>query len=136
MNKKSCKSYSHVFKYINTEVIELNGATFISDYEQSLRKAILNVFEGSKMYGCWFHYCQAVRRQITTKNKELAKFIRNNKKASLQYHKILSLPLLPPSHIKNSFDVIKTETEKFDHQFNFVSFFTYFENQWLVKVRE
>lgn len=134
MSKKSRKSYEHLFNYINSEILPLNGATFITDYEMGLRNALKTVFPTSKLFGCWFHYCQSVRRQITTKYKDLAAHLRSNRKASLEYHKLLSLPLLPASHISGSFDMIKNQIEQFDHHFKFNSFLVYFENQWLKKV--
>lgn len=134
MNKKSMKCYKHFFNYVNTNVFNLDGAVFITDYEAGLRKAIKTEFPNSKLYGCWFHFCQAVRRQITTKQKELAAYIRQNKKASLEYHKLLTLPLLPADHILGSFQTIKHDIEDFDHHFKFMSFLEYFERQWLTKV--
>nr|XP_036225034.1 uncharacterized protein LOC118682123 [Bactrocera oleae] len=134
MNKKTKKSYEHVVNYINTNVVKLDGAVFMADFEIGLRSAIKKIFEYSKLFGCWFHYCQAVRRNIATKHKNLAEFIRQNRKASISYHKILSLPLLPETHIVNCFSIIKEEIATFDHLFKFESFLKYFEEQWLKKV--
>lgn len=134
MNKKSKKCYSHFFNYINNNLLNLNGAAFITDYEKGLRKAIKTEFPDSKLYGCWFHFCQAVRRRITTKHKQVARFIRQNKEASLEYHKLLTLPLLPATHILDSFQIIKRDIEDFDHHFEFAAFLEYYESQWLQKV--
>lgn len=114
--------------------MNLNGATFITDYEASLRKAIKTSFTDTKLYGCWFHFCQAVRRQVTTKHKPLAQLIRQDSKASLEYHKLLSLPLLPAAHIVGAFEKIKDDIEKIDRNFRFSDFLDYFEKQWLTKV--
>lgn len=40
MNKKTKKSYEHVFNYINTNVVKLDGAVFMADFEIGLRSAI------------------------------------------------------------------------------------------------
>lgn len=114
--------------------MNLNGATFITDYEASLRRAIKSSFLDTKLYGCWFHYCQAVRRQITTKHKQLAQFIRQNSKASVEYHKILSLPLLPSAQIVSVFGKIKDDIGKLERHYEFTNFLLYFEKQWLTKV--
>lgn len=134
MNKKLYKCYAHVFKYINDNILQLDGAVFITDYEMGLRKAIQSEFPNAKLFGCWFHFTQAVRRQVVMKYKELAKYIRENKKASLEYHKLLVLPLLPASHIVSSFESIKEAILEFDHHFNFMSFLGYYEIQWIKKV--
>lgn len=133
-NKKSAKCYAHVFNYINSNALNLNGATFITDYETSLRRAIKTSFLDTKIYGCWFHFCQAVRRQITTKHKQLSQLIRQNNKASLEYHKLLSLPLLPAMHILGAFGKIKKDIETLERHFEFSNFLEYFEKQWLQKV--
>lgn len=134
MNKKSKKCYSHFFQYVKQNSLNLDGATFMTDYEAGIRKAIRTEFPNSKLSGCWFHFCQAVRRRITTTNNELASYIRQNKQASFNYHKILTLPLLPASHILESFKKIQKDIESFDHHFKFASFLEYFEGQWLRKV--
>lgn len=54
-DRKSTKCYEHFFKYINDNVLDLDGATFVTDYEISLRTAIMIVFPKSKVIGCWFH---------------------------------------------------------------------------------
>lgn len=123
-----------MFNYINSEVLNLNDATFITDYEGSLRRAIKTSFVNTRLYGCWFHFCQAVRRQITTKHKQLAQFIRQNSKASLEYHKLLSLPLLPAAHIVGAFEKIKVDIGNLERHFEFTNFLIYFEMQWLKKV--
>lgn len=135
MSKKSTKCYVHLFNYLNSNILNLDGAVFISDYEIGLRKAIASEFPSSQLFGCWFHFCQAIRRQITTKCTGLASFIRENKMASLQYHKLLSLPLLPPQQIYSSFRSVKCEIEKLDHHLKFASFLEYYERQWLRKVK-
>lgn len=114
---------------LNSNILNLDGAVFISDYEIGLRKAIASEFPSSQLFGCWFHFCQAIRRQITTKCTGLASFIRENKMASLQYHKLLSLPLLPPQQIYSSFRSVKCEIEKLDHHLKFASFLEYYERQ-------
>lgn len=32
----------------------------MTDYELALRRAIITVFEGVNLKGCWFHYAKAV----------------------------------------------------------------------------
>lgn len=134
MDTKSAKCYEHFLNYVNINILKLDGAVFMADYENGLRKAILKVFPSSKLFGCWFHFCHAVRRQITTKSKNLAAFIRDDKKASVEYHKLLSLPLLPYPHIRSSFQEIKSDIEKFDVEIKFAKFLEYYEKQWIGKV--
>lgn len=66
--------------------------------------------------------------------KDLVQYIRSSKAASASYHKIMALPLLPPSLIKTAFIEIKSRIYLMDSQNKFTSFLNYFENQWLRKV--
>lgn len=134
MSKKSVNCYVHLLKYVNANLIDLNGAIFISDFESSLSKAIKLVCPLSKIFESWLHYCQAIRQYITTEIKGLSAFLRDNKQASLQYHKILALPLLPRSYICSSFNDIKNEIENSDYHLQFLPFLQYFEMYWLEKV--
>ncbi|XP_067635869.1 uncharacterized protein [Eurosta solidaginis] len=134
MTKKSLKAYQHLFSYIQRSIIDLSQATFITDYETGLRSAIEKSFPDSKMFGCWFHYCQALRRFITMKDKRLAQYIRQNKEASRIYHKFLSLSLLPGMHISDSFQLLTEDLGKLNALDRFKSFIKYFENQWMQKI--
>lgn len=135
MTTKSLKAYQHLFSYIQRSIIDLSQATFITDYETGLRSAIEKSFPDSKIFGCWFHYCQALRRFITMKDKGLAQYIRQNKEASRIYHKFLSLPLLPGMHISDSFQLLTEDLAKLNALDRFKSFIKYFENQWMQKVQ-
>ncbi|KAI8116748.1 hypothetical protein CVS40_11230, partial [Lucilia cuprina] len=55
----------------------------------------------------------------------------SSRNASLLYHKVLALPLLPPDLIKNSFKDIKSQIFLMDNNNTFLPFLKYFENQWV-----
>ncbi|XP_018798277.1 PREDICTED: uncharacterized protein LOC108974720 [Bactrocera latifrons] len=134
MDKKLQKNYGDIFSYINENVFELSAKSFLTDFEVILQMAIRNKLTVGKIYGCWFHYCQAIRRNISYKWKQLASSIRNNQNASTIYHKILALPLLPATQISAAFGNIKEELVNTNMQELFTPFITYYEKQWLRKV--
>ncbi|KNC23068.1 hypothetical protein FF38_01499 [Lucilia cuprina] len=80
-----------------------------------------------------FHFCQAIRRNIC-KRKSLLNYIRSSRNASLLYHKIMALPLLPANLIRSAFEEIKRNILIMDSEGFFVEFLKYFETQWLDKV--
>ena len=137
MNKKSEEAYISLFKYLDENIFKLNAATFMTDYETAMRNALKLIYPNSKLYGCWFHFCQAVRRHlIIQKRSVLLPFIRNNKNASLIYHKLLALPLLPAKSIPVMFEALKLQAQTFDSEKLFNKFFNYYEKQWIQKVHK
>ena len=98
-----------------------------------MRNALRKLHPDLKIFGCWFHFCQAVKRQAKKLN-ELAIQINQNKSAQLIYHKLLSLPLLPPKEINTAFHILCTEAKEIDEK-SFLNFLLYYERHWLVKVK-
>lgn len=134
MDKKTKRCYDHMFKYINENIFELQPKSFMTDFECALQNSLKTVFPNAKCHGCWFHYCQSLRRNIAMKHKDLAVFIRASKSASLAYHKLLALPLLPAKSIQLVYYTIKEEILVFDTNNKFSTFTNYFEKQWIKKV--
>ena len=136
LDRKTAQCYSSVLQYIHDNIVKLDCRTIISDYELALQKAIQKVIPNAKLNGCWFHFCQAVRRNMVVKFKSLPPFLRSNTSASILYHKLLALPLLPAAQIDDIFNNIKADVNKIvDDNGNFKKFLVYFENQWMKKVK-
>ena len=104
----------------------------MSDWEIGARNAFKNVYPGTRIYGCWFHYTQAIWKKIqkcrltsTYKaNPELATFIR----------KVMGLPFLPSDLIVSTYSMLSipklvdTEMPKLD------AFLRYFKKYWLTQI--
>lgn len=137
MESKCVPSYEQVFKYIENHLIKLSPQLIHSDYEASLVRALRNVYPGAKITGCWFHYCQALRRRFRYgKKKEMFRDLMNNPDAYNLYKKLLSLPLLPATRIEEGFNIIKEEIFKKDFSRFFKSTLGYFDNYWLKKCEQ
>lgn len=54
-------SYEKVFNYINTEILNLNGVTIMTDFESAMRNALRNIAPDS-----WFHFCQALQNKLVS----------------------------------------------------------------------
>lgn len=134
MTNKLESSYRCVFQYIDENIFKLKPTVFITDYEAAIKKALRIVYPGVKLIGCWFHYCQALRRNTSKKFRHLLLFIRQSKQASRVYHKFMALPLLPDHLIQKAFEQLKLSIYLFDREKKFETFVNYFEKQWLKKV--
>jgi hypothetical protein len=130
MSRKTKECYQHLLRYIDENLVQLKLASFITDYEASMRKAVQSLFPAAKIRGCWFHFCQALRRKVA-KLPKLAKQIRHDQKVKRLYHKFLCIPLVPATKIISAYNELKTEAKSFTR---FKPFLKYFEKQWLLKV--
>lgn len=132
MSRKTEAAYFDVFKYINTNVMDLNCAKFTSDYEVSLRNALQKICPTALLVACWFHFCQAVRR-FASKIDGFLIFLRSNQAAAIVFQQVLCLPLLPHEHILTTFNLLQDRAFAIDKT-KFITFFVYFKRQWLVRV--
>lgn len=94
MNKKFKKAYISLFNYIQRYIFELNAKSFTTDFETSLKVGLHEVYPNAILKSCWFHFCQALRRNVSSTFKHLAELLRSNKTASIYFHKFVALPLL------------------------------------------
>ena len=79
MTKKSKEAYEHVFSFVKNNICNLVPTTFTTDFEKDLRNAIKKVFPETRLKGCWFHFCQAIRRKAM-QLQELSVVLKNLRK--------------------------------------------------------
>lgn len=97
----SCKSkncYAHIIKYIHENICSLEGSSFMTDYESAMRSAIAGQYPEMNHRCCWFHFCQAVKKNAS-KFAGFIPMIRSNLVEREIYYKLMCLPLLPPQMI-------------------------------------
>lgn len=132
MTRKTEACYRHILNFIEKNVFSLKSASFMTDFELSMRNAVQKMYPHSSHYTCWFHFCQSVKRHAS-KIDNFIVTIRANPEARKIYHKFMCIPLLPVHAIEDAFYELKTEAIAFDSNF-FRGFLCYFENQWIRKV--
>lgn len=128
MKRPTEEAYTHLIQYINTELIDIQPASIMTDYEVAMRNALRLAYPNANMNGCWFYHCQAVKQH----GSQIAGFMavaRKNTKSAQIYYQLLCLPLLPANEIITVFMDIKNEAkEQFGSLFD--PFFHYYEKQW------
>lgn len=135
MESKCVPSYRQVFEFIEQHMIKINPESIHSDYEASLVKALRTVYPKAKIHGCWFHYCQAVRRRMGKgRRRQIFKEMNELPDAYKIFQKLLHLPLLPGEKIPEGFQIIKQEIEEKNKMSFFRAILVYFERYWLKKV--
>lgn len=135
MSRKSQLAYEDVLQSISDKIFDLNTAqSFTSDYELAMRNAIIKLFPHAKMYACYFHYTQAVKRRAS-QLREVMIEIQNDELARSIYQRCQCLPLLTAQHILDAFRDLVSESSKLQDRSAFRPFLMYMREQWLKKVR-
>lgn len=121
-----------MFEYFEENVISLQCASFTTDYEKAMRKALQQLYPAANKFACYFHYCQAVKKRAY-KTNGLSRLISSNADARLVYYRIMCLPLLPHTYIKDMFFELKNEAYTINKNI-FRPFIWYCDKQWLQNV--
>lgn len=106
----------------------------MADFENGLRKAIINIYPYAILNGCWYHFTAAVRRKILS--FKLYKLIEEQPVVHFIYRSILSLPLLPPDAVLKGYNIIKQKAKASEFYKALKPVFDYFESFWLGLVRQ
>ncbi|RNA33573.1 hypothetical protein BpHYR1_012155 [Brachionus plicatilis] len=101
-----------------------------SDFERAFINACESTFESSLIYGCFFHFKQAVWRKI----QEFGLCVPYEK--LIEYRKILKVPqvlaFVPPNDVNVLFNKIKASLDKnLEYYSNVVKLFEYLEETWI-----
>lgn len=133
MSSKRQKCYEHVLLYIKSNVMSLDGKMMMTDYEKAMRNAIRGEYPNVDQRNCWFHFCQAVKRNAS-KNAGFIHLIQSSRNERTIYYKLMCLPLLPVEHIEGAFNRLVDSYSGCDAGFK--KFLDYYRNQWIIKVIE
>ncbi|XP_039482949.1 uncharacterized protein LOC120446179 [Drosophila santomea] len=101
----------------------------MSDYKKALRNAIRSLNPSTRFYACWFHFCQACKKNA----KKISGFeveTKRNRSFYTIFMKFLHLPMLLPNLIEPTFAILKKEAFVLNKNI-FQRFLTYYDKQWL-----
>lgn len=132
MTHRTVQAYKAAFKFIHENLISLDGDGIIIDFESAMRTALLKTIPGIKVFGCWFHFCQCLRRKMASL-PILFREYRSDAKVQEIFRQFQCLALLPPEMIEPIFlrlsrDALKTSE-------NFAVFIDYFDKEWIKRVK-
>lgn len=129
MSNRTTAAYESVFDYIHRNILSLDVSAIITDFERALRNALrATAVATTKLLGCWFHHCQALRRKVASIS-ELFELVKREKEARILYRTFQCLALLPAEKIKSAFEVLGFEALKKYPQFE--KFIRYYDKQWI-----
>lgn len=132
MSRKTTNAYYSVLKYVHENLIPLVGSGIIIDFEKAERLAISRLNTGIVIYGCWFHFCQALRRKLASLG-ELFELVRMNDEAKTIFSQFQCLALLPADMIEDAFKKLSKKALKIS--LLFAQFIDYFDKEWIKIVK-
>lgn len=134
MSKRTTVAYIAALNFVHQNLIELQRAGIIIDFENAMRAALKKVAPNLPVFGCLFHYNQALHRKMASMTT-LFNLIRSNQDAKFVFRKFQALALLPPNMVEDGFVSLLREalhTYKFS---DFTPFIDYYKKQWINLVK-
>lgn len=142
MKAQTVDHYEMLFHFISDVLLgdQRRVLTATSDFEQSIRVAVLRVWPQSEVVGCNFHHCQALERRA----KQLSGLAGGKLASGTVHRKVLlmymRLSLLPLRRIATGFasllDFIQDQGNDHDIEFDaddFDEFSEYFQSTWIIR---
>uniref|UniRef100_A0A0A9WPV1 Cytochrome P450 71C3 n=1 Tax=Lygus hesperus TaxID=30085 RepID=A0A0A9WPV1_LYGHE len=99
----SCKekpSYVKVLELLR-DAFDLTPSTVVSDFESSLRGAGRQVHPNAVLYGCWFHFAQAIIKHVAVSG--LKPYLNTDQAFGNIIRRLRAIALLPPDDIEAGF---------------------------------
>lgn len=84
MTRRTIEAYEAALDYVNQNLIEL--ADIIIDFENAMRAALKRVCPNLSIYGCLFHFMQAITRKVASMSA-LFELVRTNPDAKFLLRK-------------------------------------------------
>lgn len=136
MSHRTEEIYTKVFKFLRDAILPANNCFYsptkvTMDFEIGLRNAAKNVWPAISVFGCNFHYSQALKRKAESYDY-LREKITNCPKHKEILMMFMRASLLPMEMVFDGIDAIKNlvENDK-DLKLNFKSFIDYFNSTWM-----
>jgi hypothetical protein len=132
LNRKTAVLYKATFSHLRTHLCPgARPETIVTDFEMALMTAAEDVFAGTAIVGCWFHYCQAVVAKFKAQGLQSRIRKHQNTKERRWLLQLLVLPLLPAEQISAAVQQLKPGVQGDDAR---RKIFAYMENFWLLRV--
>ncbi|CAF4647498.1 unnamed protein product, partial [Didymodactylos carnosus] len=125
------RTYTQLFRELKHHATRLkttfNPNTITSDFEKALIKAVAEEFPQARHAGCYFHFTQALYRNI--QKLGLSTAYRDSESTRIVCRKLMALPLLQLNDIELAFEDLKD-----DSPVTLRDLFNYFETFWMTDI--
>jgi hypothetical protein len=125
---KSSNFYVNLFNVLNRKAgrlgLHLNPNGIMSDFESGLIPAISQSFPQCRHHGCYFHFCQAIYRQVQSLG--LVQAYESRPDIRLHIRKLMAIAFLPLHLVRVTFAALEYQSDAM-----LLPLFHYFRTQWL-----
>ena len=130
MMGKNQPAYEAVFQKIRELVPDMKVKQFLVDYERPVWNALRKVWPEASVRGCWFHYCQCIRRKV--QDLKISKAVFEHGGANKMEKRLMTLPLVDKNNIPPLFLKLKTHYQtQIANCPGVKALFDYMEKMWI-----
>ena len=133
MTNKDEELYTAVIITIKELIPQLQPTKAMSDWERGSRNAFKHVYPETRLYGCWFHYTQAIWKHI--QQYGLASSYRDITDLKTFVRQIMAIPFLPSDLIHPTYSLLQIPTIPEIEKLKLDDFIKYFKRFWLTQVK-
>ncbi|RNA35029.1 Ragulator complex LAMTOR3 [Brachionus plicatilis] len=127
LQNKITTTYVIAFEQLRNICFPKNLKRVMIDFELALMKSVISVFPGVQLMGCWFHFTQAIRKNVFSNG--LKAIYLNDWKFRFWIKRFMTLALIPIDKLQHAIDIIIEELPEKNSKY--ISFIKYFQKQWL-----
>lgn len=128
LQKKEADTYVEALQHIRNNCFNKNLKRVLTDFESSLMIAVNTVFKDTTIKGCWFHYCQAIKKKLFSFG--LKSQYTSDWDFRFWIKRFLVLPLMPLEKIQQSMEIIFDKIPLVSDNKQ-IKFLHYYIKQWL-----
>ncbi|CAF1221429.1 unnamed protein product [Rotaria sordida] len=134
INKKAI-TYRHIFTELKQMATQRNKMfapqVIMTDFETGVSPVIKSEFPSAHHYACFFHFIQAIFRQIQLRGMQ-CDYV-SNEDFRILCRKLMALVLMPRDQVFIGFEEIQAAADRLDGS-QMETLLTYFEDNWLCNI--
>jgi hypothetical protein len=128
--RRDTATYRRALTELTQRYPGLAPKTIMSDFELASINAFRETFPQAEQKGCFFHFSQAIFRQIQ-RDPQLLEQYSQNPEFSLKIRHLKALAFIPPADVMDMFEIIMEDAFFQQNEVLLHDFISYFESTWL-----
>ncbi|XP_072166773.1 uncharacterized protein [Diadema setosum] len=129
---KTVQIYTELFRHLKNKAAELQNALnpqkIMTDFESGLRRAVMAEFPQAEHKGCFFHFCQAVHRNIKAVGLQGLYNDVGQPEVRNYARKLMATAFLPPAEVVGAVNALQMQAPVVARMDDFTD---YFNRTWM-----
>uniref|UniRef100_A0A914YWZ9 MULE transposase domain-containing protein n=1 Tax=Panagrolaimus superbus TaxID=310955 RepID=A0A914YWZ9_9BILA len=135
LNRKNQETYERAFEALKT-LVNNSPETVMVDFEKALHNAIGQAYPTADISGCFFHFCQSIRRKLDELGLKVV--LRENFQLATSMTMFRALAFLPAQYVVRAFVLLKNHLaanfEELPEYPQIQAFTEYFEETYVGRI--